>query len=69
MTRGTIQELIDRHGAFAAATQAATMIDLPHADALETDELTEALCSICLLDLFKHPHMHTINAHGKVRTR
>lgn len=68
MTRGTIQELIHRHGAFAAAAHAATTIALPDANALQLDELTEAPCSICLLDLLTHPHMHTIDAHGKVRT-
>jgi len=66
MTRGTIQELIDIHGAFGAASLASSTIDLPNADALELDELTEAPCSICLLDLLTHPHMHTIDAHGKV---
>jgi hypothetical protein len=69
MTRGTIQQLIDRHGAFTAAAHAATTIDLPDANALELEELTEAPCSICLLDLIQHPHMHTLDAHGKVHTR
>jgi hypothetical protein len=66
MTRAAIQELIDRHGAFAAASHAVTLVDLPDANALELEELTEAPCSICLLDLIRHPHMHTLDAHGKV---
>lgn len=69
MTRTTIQALIDTHGAFAAASHAVTMTALPDANALELEELTEAPCSICLIDLIQHPHMHTLDAHGKVRTR
>lgn len=68
MTRSTIQELIDRHGAFAAATHAQDITEVDGTILYEVcDELREAPCSICLLDLFRFPHMHTIDAHGKVR--